>query len=180
MSTYPGVYGDFMIPQPTRRKVFVSYHHRNDQGYSDFFSTLFAEHHEMIHDNSLRGKIDSTDSEYVIRQIRERYITDTSCTIVLCGAETYQRRWVDWEILATLNKDHALIGIQLPTAPLTQERKVLIPVRLHDNIVSGYAGWIHWDNLMANPGSLPSIIEEARSRPKSLINNSRSRKLRNG
>jgi hypothetical protein len=32
--------------------------------------------------------------------------TGTSCTIVLCGAETPKRKFVDWEIKAILDKGH--------------------------------------------------------------------------
>lgn len=33
--------------------------------------------------------------------------------MVLCGAEAPQRKFVDWEIKATLDKEHGLIGINL-------------------------------------------------------------------
>ena len=59
----------------------------------------------------------SSSAEYVIRWIREGFITGPSCKVVLCGALTPQRKFVDWEIKATLDKDHGLIGINLPTNP---------------------------------------------------------------
>jgi len=49
-----------------------------------------------------------------MRGIRENFITGTSCTIVLCGAQTHLRKYVHWEIKATLDKEHGLIGVNLP------------------------------------------------------------------
>jgi hypothetical protein len=46
-----------------------------------------------------------------MQRIRDKHITGTSCTIVLCGSLTPWRKYVDWEIKATLDKEHGLIGI---------------------------------------------------------------------
>lgn len=101
----------------TKRSVFVSYHHGGDLAYYDAFSQLFADTYEIVRDNSVERRIDSNNSEYVIRRIREGFITGSTCTVVLCGAETPRRKFVDWEINATLDKEHGLIGINLPTNP---------------------------------------------------------------
>ncbi len=87
----------------TRRKVFISYHHRGDQEWSNRFTKLFAEHYEIFYDNSLDGRIRSDDPEYIHRAIREDHIVGSSITIVLCGAETWKRKYVDWEIHSTLH-----------------------------------------------------------------------------
>jgi hypothetical protein len=125
-----------------KRKIFVSYHHGNDRYYYDEFARIFASAYEAIQDNSVDRLIDSNDADYVIRKIREDYITGTSCTIVLCGAETPWRKFVDWEIKATLDKQHGLIGVNLPTNPSNANGTCTVPDRLHDNIQTGYALWI--------------------------------------
>ncbi len=51
----------YILNRPTRRKVFVSYHHRNDQQYYDSFSKLFHESYDLIADNSLERAMDSAD-----------------------------------------------------------------------------------------------------------------------
>lgn len=127
--------------QPRRPRVFVSYHHANDQHWYYRFTSLFSDTYEIITDWSLDRVIDSDDCEYVERRIRENNIVGTSCTILLCGLETWKRKYVDWEIYATLYKQHALLGLVLPTA---NER--LFPYRFDDNIKTGYAGWIGWTN----------------------------------
>src|SRR5438874_585527 len=103
----------------TKRSVFVSYHHDNDQFYYDRLAAVCDQACQLIRDASLREAIDSDDTDYLGRAIREGYITGSSCTIVLCGSETGKRKHVDWEIKATLDKKHGLVGVNLPTNPLT-------------------------------------------------------------
>lgn len=162
-----------------KRRIFVSYHHGNDRPYYDNLSQFFSASYDVIQDNSVDRNIDSTNTDYIIRNIRENYISGTSCTIVLCGAQTPWRKFVDWEIKATLDKNHGLIGINLPTNP-NQQGKYTVPDRLHDNIISGYALWIQWADLNAGPQYLVSKIEEANAKSRSLINNSRALRSHNG
>ena len=91
----------------SKRRVFVSYHHDSDQWYYNEFSGFFAEEYEAIQDNSLDRLIDSYNTDYVIRRIRENHITGTSCTIVLCGPQTRWRKYVDWEIKQASTKTTA-------------------------------------------------------------------------
>ena len=139
-----GLGGQSFKPKPANPKVFVSYHHQCDQVFYDRFATLFADSYEIITDTSIDRKIGSDDVDYQQQVIREQHITGSSVTIVLCGAGTWKRRWVDWEIHMTLNKRHALLGICLPTNPRNADGKVTVPDRLHANIVSGYAHFVHW------------------------------------
>lgn len=162
-----------------KRRIFVSYHHAGDRAYYDEFSRFFSATYDVVKDNSVDRDIDSTNTNYVIRNIRENYITGTSCTIVLCGAQTPWRKFVDWEIKATLDKNHGLIGVNLPSNPL-QQGKYIVPDRLHDNIISRYALWLQWADLNAGPHFLVSKIEEANAKSSFLINNSRALRSRNG
>ena len=96
-----------------RRRVFLSYHHGGDQ-WRRVLEDVHDEY-ELISDTSLERRIDSDNVNYVLRRIRENHITGSSCTIVLVGAATWGRKYVDWEIEATLEKGHGLIGVRLPT-----------------------------------------------------------------
>jgi hypothetical protein len=62
----------------TKRSIFVSYHHGGDRAYYAAFSGLFADTYHVIQDNSVERLIDSDDVEYVLRKIREDYITGSS------------------------------------------------------------------------------------------------------
>ena len=166
------------LMKPTRRKVFVSYHHGGDQTYYEQFSHFFHDECEAIRDNSLERLIQSDDTEYVMRQIREQYITGTSCTIVLIGAQSHERKYLDWEIKATLDKCHGLIGIVLPTHIKNPVGKIIVPDRFLDNHKTGYAVWTHWNGLTAE--GLTQLIDTAIVKPQWQIDNSRPMRQRNG
>lgn len=172
-----GIIGSAMQPPP-RRKIFVSYHHGGDQWYYNEFSRVFHDTYEAVYDNSLERQIDSDNTAYVMQRIRDNYITGTSCTVVLIGGQTHQRKYVDWEIKATLDKQHGLLGIVLPSHSRGSEGKIIVPDRFHHNVVTGYASYIFWENL--NAQTLASAVHTAASASASLIDNSMQMKSRNG
>lgn len=162
-----------------RRKVFVSYHHDADRAYYDAFVRLFSGTYNVVHDNSVDRPIGSEDADYVIRRIRENYLTGSTATIVLCGQYTWGRKYVDWEILASLNQRMGLLGLNLPTNLLNSNGKYSVPARLHDNIESGYAIWRSWNTVVRKPSSFSALVEAAIANDKGLIDNSRPKRLRN-
>lgn len=166
------------LHQLAKPRVFVSYHHGNDQWYANRFSQLFHDTYDAVTDRSLDAEIDSDDCDYVYQRIRDEYISGTSCTVVLCGIDTFNRKYVDWEIKATLDKQHGLLGVLLPTHRASLNGRFTVPDRLHDNIQSGYAHWISWTD---NAQAMISAINDARERAKAtrLIANSRTMMGRN-
>lgn len=115
-----------------------------------------------------------TDDE-ILAAIRQEHLKDSTVTIVLIGSETANRKWIDWEIYSSLRpygsrSRNGLLGIYLPTAGET-------PARLQDNIDSGYAVTMEWENIS---WQLESKIDEAfNNRGKSdLVRNSRKRRER--
>lgn len=162
-----------------KRKIFVSYHHAGDQAYYNAFSDTFHDTYDVVYDNSLERTIDSDNVNYVMQRIRDTCITGSSCTLVLVGQDTWGRKYVDWEIKATLEKQHGLIGVRLPTAPISADNKIIVPDRLHDNIQSGYAVWVDWQQITASAISLQQHVAAATSRDSNLIVNTRDRRLRN-
>jgi MTH538 TIR-like domain (DUF1863) len=158
---------------PEKRSVFVSYHHGGDQAYYDAFTKAFDDTYNIIFDNSLERRIDSEDVNYVLQRIRNTFVKGSSCTIVLCGAETPWRKYVDWEIKATLDMNHGLVGVNLPTNVTNKNGTVTVPDRLNDNIQSGYAVWTNWMAFTANATVVKSTIEQAIAKPANLIVNNR-------
>jgi len=145
---------------PSKRKVFISYHHQ-DQAFIENFRASFGAAYEVFTDCSLDEAIESNDLHYVNRTIREDFITGTSITIVICGTDTWRRKCVDWEIYSTLHKDHALLGIVLPhVQPVWRngQQVRLIPDRLAANTTSGYA---HWIEMPQNPQELKQAIDHS-------------------
>lgn len=125
-------------------KVFISHHHADATAVKKFVDE-FAEEEGVfipkIVGDDYDTTINSDEPEYIMRRIRENYLTDSTVTIVLIGNETYKRKYVDWEIASTLrddanNKRSGLIGIFLP---YKNQKNTIVPERLQDNVYSGYA-----------------------------------------
>lgn len=172
---------DFLPPPPPdpRPKVFVSYHHKGDQAWCDHFRKSFSTELRVFTDRSLGERIRSDDPEYVNRTIREDRIVGSSVTVVLCGAETWKRKYVDWEIRSTLHHGKGLVGIVLPTAVTDHQGRRLVPDRLFANVHTGYALWIDWTD---DPAILQQALREARRRArkcKAMIDNSAEKMGRN-
>ena len=90
------------------RNIFVSFH-QADELEANIWCRRFSGHFNEIRTLGLdelgdeyAERIDSGDSDYVMRRIREDKIAGTSCTVVLIGKCTWARRYVDWEVAATL------------------------------------------------------------------------------
>ncbi len=159
-----------LLAKPVKPKVFVSYHHKNDQWWYDQFSRLFAGSYDLFTDTSIERIIDSDDPLYQSRKIREDHISGSSITVVLIGAETWKRKHVDWEIHATLEKKHALLGIALPGHATTFRGEVIVPDRLYDNLVSGFATWIHWLNDAATVSNAITNARQLVKAPNKTVN----------
>lgn len=176
-------YSNNYLPiKPPKRKVFISFHHKNDQGWFDLFTRTFSQKYDIFHDKSINDtRVRSDDPEYIDRAIREDYIKGSSLTIILCGSETHNRKYVDWEINSTLNYKHALLGIILPTAFKNHLGKIIVPDRFYNNVTSGYAHYEHWHSCTSSPESLKMAIEFAllNSKNNGLIKNSMTKMKRN-
>ncbi|MBM7606000.1 hypothetical protein JOC75_004028 [Metabacillus crassostreae] len=157
------------------RNVFVSYHHYSDQLKANHLRDTYGSNKTLI-DRSLSDAYDSASNDYILSQIRTHHLKTSTVTIVLIGSDTAKRKWVDWEIYASLRpyagrSRNGLLGIYLPTAGVT-------PARLQDNIDSGYAVTMKWGNIS---WQLESKIEEAFENKSYdfLVRNSRVRRTRN-
>lgn len=150
-----------------KRKVFISYHH-DDQREVDEFIDRFA-YREGVFIPKMLGTggiendlINSTNPVYVMSQIRQRYLQDSTVTIVLVGSCTHSRRYVDWELKASLTQGsytpNGVMGIILPS----QGSNADVPPRLNDNWNHGNANcyakyWIYPQSGY----ELATLIEDA-------------------
>jgi len=101
-------------------KVFVCYHHANDQYYKEDL-VRFGKTHDIFLDWSVdTGDIDDRLPDQTIRQlVRDDYLRESTVTVVLVGTETKGRKHVDWEIYSSMfdgqkNKKSGIIAITLP------------------------------------------------------------------
>lgn len=121
-------------------RVFISYHHKNDQYYKE--SLLYM---NMLHKIFIDGSVDTGDisddlpDETIRQKIRDEYLKDTTVTILLVGTETSKRKHIDWEIYSSMydgkvNKKSGILVINLPTIGCTyftathsDEKKIIYP-----------------------------------------------------
>jgi len=108
-----------------KHKVFISYHHENDEVYKKALLKLNEKHGLFIDASIDTGDIDEKlDDETIRQKIRDEYLKDSSVTIVLVGTETKNRKHIDWEIYSsmfngTVNKQSGVLVINLPSTGIT-------------------------------------------------------------
>lgn len=120
-----------------KRNVFVSFF-QGDRTEVDAFINRWA-YREGVFTPKVLGVsgnddfINSDNPEYVMSRIREKYLGDSTVTIVLMGSCTHSRRYVDWEIKTSLRRGtytpNGLIGILLPS----MGRNAYLPPRFEAN-----------------------------------------------
>lgn len=103
-------------------KVFVSFHHDNDQWYKDTLVNWGTEHNVFIDGSVDMGEIpEEWDAQHIRTYIRDCHLKDTTVTILLVGTETKNRKHIDWELFSSMydgkvNKKSGILVINLPSA----------------------------------------------------------------
>ncbi len=97
------------------RKVFFSFHFKRDAWRAGQVRNC-----DLLADEDEYGVIDSVEWEKIEKQgdvAIERWINDqlkyTSVTVVLVGAKTAERDWVDYEIRKSWNRGNGLVGVRI-------------------------------------------------------------------
>lgn len=167
-----------MAIEKKSRNCFVSYHHDNDQHYIAKLRKTISS--MKIADYSLKNDIGHLTDETIYKKVREK-MRNCSVTVVLIGSRTGHRKWIDWEIWASLRsythpydqlksfKPNGLLAIYLPTNSHS------VPERLADNIKSGYAVSMKWENLERDFESKVNYAYWNRTNNAYKIDNSRER-----
>jgi hypothetical protein len=160
------------------RNCFVSYHHKRDQDYIKDLRVVISS--MKVADYSLKKDIGHLTEETIYKKVRGKMRT-CSVTVVLVGSRTGHRKWIDWEIWSSLRaythptdrtksfKPNGLLVIYLPTASHS------IPDRLQDNIDSGYAVSMKWENLERDFESKVNYAYWNREKVAYKIDNTRER-----
>ena len=106
-------------------RVFISYHHANDQWYKEEL-IRWGERYGVFIDGSVHvGDIpDDWDDEKIRITIRDEYLRETSVTILLVGTMTWARKHIDWELYSSMrdgeiNKKSGLVVVMLPSTGCT-------------------------------------------------------------
>lgn len=166
-----------------RRKVFISYHGDDRGAVQDFISRFDDVEDQFIFRGIAMPEdiINSDDPDYIMGQIRERFLGDSTVTLVLIGRCTWARKFVDWEVQASLRRRAAgpppngLLAVLLDPGATRGK----LPERVKKNTDSGYA---KFRSYPASGQQLAGWIEdafEARTERAELIENPRARKVNN-
>jgi hypothetical protein len=105
----------------TKHKVFISYHHANDQWYKNELEKMNDVFDIFVNRSVSLGDIDEEEEPQKIREIiRDEYLRDTSALILLVGTETKNRKHVDWELYSSMrdsprNGKSGIFIINLPS-----------------------------------------------------------------
>lgn len=171
----------------TQHKVFISYHHANDQWYKN---RLIEIGNGVFIDASVdTGDISEEMSDQAIREkIRDDYLKDSTVTIVLVGTDTKYRKHVDWEIYSSMhdgkiNKKSGILVINLPSIQqdsriyvghgehsiypaswqwqaFSEDSQPYLPERVLDNLKHGAKISVtSWNIIEHNPYMLRDLIE---------------------
>ena len=121
-------------------KVFVSFHHANDQWYKDELVRWGTENNVFIDGSVDMGEIpDNWDAQHIREYIRDKHLKDTTVTILLVGTETKNRKHIDWELFSSMydgkvNKKSGILVINLPsvccqyhTLCTKEEKEAILP-----------------------------------------------------
>jgi hypothetical protein len=169
-----------------KRKVFIS-HYKDDKDEVEAFIKKFATEENVFIPKVLGANdnddfIDSTDTDYVMTKIRQKYLDDSTVTIVLVGSCTHSRRYVDWELKSSLRQGsytpNGVMGILLPS----QGTSAHMPPRLKENWSSTEACYASYKSYPSSAKTLHDWIEDAynaRTSRAHLIKNSQDMMKKN-
>ena len=96
--------------KPTKRRVFYSFHYKNDVWRTSQVRNIgVVAKNKPASDNDwekLKQKGDTAVKGWIDQQMKGR-----SCTIVLVGSHTANRKWVKYEIEASWEKGMGVVGV---------------------------------------------------------------------
>lgn len=169
------MYGLLTPPPPQKRRVFISFHHK-DEWYRNEFNRRWGT--DFIGMDVKLGDIPTeSDADYIKRLIQTDHIYHSSVVVALYGAETRKRKHVDWEIHASVSAKvggrKGLVVMIIPGFPASPydaygnfDQSRLYPYlhpRTAENLKSGYADLYFWPDIYPQLPSVPvkDLIERA-------------------
>lgn len=146
---------------PGRHRCFPAHHAADAEQVLHFvqeFEDVIIPRSIGVQDDEF---IDSDDDDYVMNRIRQKYLGDTTVTIVLLGQCTWARKYIDWEIYSSLRSSststrNGLMSVRLPGGGQK------FPPRLAENLAQGDDdGYARAYLYPATPDALRACVEDA-------------------
>ena len=148
----------------TRRHVFISHHHADDEHVTKL-TDLLDRHGYEIRNSSIRAKPANQRrieqglvSDNTIKRLLRMKMSWASTVIVLIGKETHSREWVNWEIEKAEELGKRIIGVfthggtQADVPPALNDYANEIVNWSADNIIKAIEGG---DPQFQNPDGTP-------------------------
>jgi len=127
------------------RRVFISYHHKNEQEFKELLLQLNAEYSIFIDCSVATGDIDEYLPPESIRQkIRREYLSESTVLILLVGRETQYRKHVDWELYSSMynGSKFGRSGVVVLLAPGSESGFFTVPFdQLKDTLYPNVSSW---------------------------------------
>ena len=125
------------------RRIFISFDHDDTAQVNGFIGLREILDGFDFYNHKLDRRIQSGDSDYIARVIREEYIKPASVCVVLIGNNTANSPWVKWEIAECRNQGMGILGIRL------KDTAGAIPAGIPSGAVGGwdppkFPAWIEW------------------------------------
>jgi hypothetical protein len=125
------------------KRVFFSFHY---QDVTDFRANVVRNHWMTKPNRGAAGFFDASvweeakkDSNLAIKRLINGGLSNTSCTCVLIGSQTYARPWVRYEIFKSIAKGNYLFGVHInEIRGRDQQTKVLGP-NPFDHVALGFS-----------------------------------------
>lgn len=99
------------------KRVFFSFHY---QDVIDFRANVVRNHWKIKPDREAAGFFDSSiwedakkTSDLALKRLINKGLENTSNTCVLIGSDTFNRRWVSYEIMKSLEKGNHIFGVHI-------------------------------------------------------------------
>lgn len=176
-------------PAPIKRRVFISSFHADRREVDEFIyrwatiENVFTPEALGSFDND--DFINSNNPEYVMGEIRRRYLLNSSVTILLIGKCTHSRRYVDWELKSSLrrgtNTPNGLVAFVLPSA-MPPAYGLFGPIEWHQRAwpaipdrLSANWNFNQQDNCYARYFVMPTSAEELRGHIEAAVWNRTNR-----
>ena len=99
------------------KRVYFSFHY---QDVADFRANVVRNHKAVGNDSKSAGYLDAsiweeaqTKGLTALKRLINGELDYTSVTVVLVGSETYDRRWVRYEIMKSIERGNRVVGIHI-------------------------------------------------------------------
>lgn len=99
------------------KRVFFSFHY---QDIIDFRANVVRNHWRLKPDRESAGYFDASiwekakkEGDIALKRLINNAVKNTSNTCVLIGSETYNRKWVSYEIMKSMTEGNHIFGVHI-------------------------------------------------------------------